>query len=59
MFKKERKMPKKQVTEKKAPFNNSHREIIQRKKSKLQIRTGKNLTIVPISYKGDFKNISI
>ena len=52
-------MPKKPVTEKKAPFNNSHREIIQRKKSKLQIRTGKNLTIVPISYKGNFKNISI
>ena len=52
-------MPKKPVTEKKAPFKNSHREIIQRKKSKLQIRTGKNFTIVPISYKGDFKNISI
>ena len=59
MFKKERIIPQRPVTEKKAPFNNNHREIIQRKKSKLQIRTGKNLTIVPISYKGDFKNISI
>ena len=52
-------MPKKPDTEKKAPYKNKHREIIQRKKSKLQIRTGKNLTIVPISYKGNFKNISI
>jgi len=59
MFKKERIMPKKPYTEKKAPYKNTHREIIQRKKSKLQIRTGKNLTIIPISYKDNFKNISI
>ncbi len=52
-------MPKKPYTEKKAPYKNTHREIIQRKKSKLQIRTGKNLTIIPISYKDNFKNISI
>ena len=50
MFKKGKIIPKKPDTEKKAPYKNSHREIIQRKKSKLQIRTGKNLTIVPISY---------
>ena len=59
MFKKGKIIPKKPDTEKKTPYKNSHREIIQRKKSKLQIRTGKNLTIVPISYKGNFKNISI
>jgi hypothetical protein len=59
MFKKGKIIPKKPDTEKKAPFNNSHREIIQRKKSNLQIRTGKNLTIVPVSYKGNFKNVSI
>ena len=57
MFKKGKIIPKKPDTEKKAPYKNSHREIIQRKKSKLQIRTGKNLTIVPISYKGEFKKI--
>ena len=59
MFKKRKIIPKKPDTEKKAPYKNKHREIIQRKKSKLQIRTGKNLTIIPISYKGDFKNVSI
>ena len=59
MFKKGKIIPKKPDTEKKAPYKNTHREIIQRKKSKLQIRTGKNLTIVPISYKDNFKNISI
>ena len=59
MFKKRKILPKKPDTEKKAPYKNKHREIIQRKKSKLQIRTGKNLTIIPISYKADFKNVSI
>tara|TARA_B100001094_G_C17975553_1_gene692601 strand:- start:226 stop:405 length:180 start_codon:yes stop_codon:yes gene_type:complete len=59
MFKKRKIIPIKPDTEKKAPFNNSHREIIQRKKSNLQIRTGKNLTIVPVSYKGKFSNICI
>ena len=59
MFKKKKIIPQKPYTEKKEPFNNSHREIIQRKKSNLQIRTGKNLTIIPISYKENFKNISI
>jgi hypothetical protein len=59
MFKKRKIMPKKPDTEKKAPYAHIHREIIQRKKSKLQIRTGKNLTIVPISYKNNFKNVCI
>lgn len=59
MFKKRKIVPKTPDTEKKAPYKNNHREIIQRKKSKLQIRTGKNLTIIPISYKDNFKNISI
>lgn len=59
MFKRRKIIPKKPDTEKKAHYKNTHREIIQRKKSNLQIRTGKNLTIIPISYKENFKNISI
>lgn len=59
MFKRGKIIPKKPNTEKKAPYKNTHREIIQRKKSNLQIRTGKNLTIVPVSYKGKFSKICI
>jgi|TARA_B110000495_G_C22790806_1_gene462241 hypothetical protein len=56
-LKKKRVIPQKPCTEKKEPFKNNHREIIQRKKSNLQIRTGKNLKIIPIGYKGNFKKI--
>ena len=61
MFKKERVIPKKPTGDKKHSFRNKKRKIInvQRKKSKLQIRTGKNLTIIPVDYKGNFKNINI
>ena len=62
MFKKKKIIPHPPRTEKKEPYDwkNSHREIIpQRKKSNLQIRTGKNLKIIPVSYKGNFKNVSI
>lgn len=52
-------MPQKPSTEKKEPFKHPHREIIQRKKSNLQIRTGKNLKIIPVDYKGNFKNIGV
>jgi len=58
MFKKEKIVPQKPSTEKKEPYKNNQREIIQRK-SNLQIRTGKNLKIIPISYKGNFKKIGI
>tara|TARA_Y100000593_G_C4046548_1_gene207690 strand:+ start:143 stop:325 length:183 start_codon:yes stop_codon:yes gene_type:complete len=60
MFKKERVMPKKPNTKKIHPYKNHKRKIINvQRKSKLQIRTGKNLTIKPIDYKGNFKNINI
>jgi hypothetical protein len=59
MFKKKKIIPHPPSTEKKEPYKNNQREIVQRKKSNLQIRTGKNLKIIPISYKGNFKNVSI
>ncbi len=61
MFKKERVIPKKPNTKKIHPYKNHKRKIrdVQRKKSKLQIRTGKNLQIIPVDYKGNFKNINI
>ena len=61
MFKKERIIPKKPNTKKIHPYKNNKRIIrdVQRKKSKLQIRTGKNLQIIPVDYKGKFKNINI
>jgi len=61
LFKKKRVIPKKPSTKKIHPFKNNKRQIIdvQRKKSNLQIRTGKNLKIIPIDYKGNFKNINI
>ncbi len=59
ILKKRKVIPQKPSTEKKEPFKNNHREIIQRKKSNLQIRTGKNLKIIPVDYKGKFKNIGI
>ena len=65
MFKKKRVIPKKPITKKIHPFKNHKRKIInvqrkiQRKKSNLQIRTGKNLKIIPVDYKGNFKNINI
>ena len=53
-------MPKKPNTKKIHPYKNHKRKIINvQRKSKLQIRTGKNLTIKPIDYKGNFKNINI
>ena len=65
LFKKKRVIPKKPSTKKIHPFKNNKRKIIdvqrkiQRKKSNLQIRTGQNLKIIPIDYKGNFKNINI
>lgn len=65
LFKKKRVIPKKPSTKKIHPFKNNKRKIIdvqrkiQRKKSNLQIRTGKNLKIIPIDYQGNFKNINI
>ena len=65
MFKKDKVIPKKPNTKKIHPFKNNKRKIIDvqrkilRKKSKLQIRTGKNLQIIPVDYKGNFKNINI
>ncbi len=51
IFKKDKVMPKKpKETNNRKSFSNFNRKIVQRKKSKLQIRTGKNLTIIPISY---------
>jgi len=60
MFKKKRVIPKKPNTKKIHPYKNHKRKIrdVQRK-SKLQIRTGKNLKIIPVDYKGNFKNINI
>ena len=46
------------IIKKKNKFINNHRKIVQRK-SKLQIRTGKNLTIKPVDYDGKFVNVSV
>tara|TARA_B000000475_G_scaffold268291_1_gene260535 strand:- start:311 stop:505 length:195 start_codon:yes stop_codon:yes gene_type:complete len=57
-FKKDKVSPKPPNNNKKNKFINHHRKIVQRK-SKLQLRTGKNLTIKPVDYKGKFVNIAI
>ena len=57
-FKKDKVLPKPPNNNKKNNFINNHRKIVQRK-SKLQIRTGKNLTIKPVDYKGKFVNVSV
>lgn len=58
LFKKGKVSPMPPNNNKKNKFINNHRKIVQRK-SKLQIRTGKNLTIKPIDYKGKFVNVSV
>jgi len=57
-FKKDKIFPKPPNNKKKNKFINNHRKIVQRK-SKLQIRTGKNLTIKPVDYNGKFVNVSV
>ena len=57
-FKREKIFPKPPIKKKKNNFINNHRKIVQRK-SKLQIRTGKNLTIIPVDCNGKFVNVSI
>jgi len=59
LFKKTKIIPKKPNPEKKNSYKKNNREIIQKKKNKLQIRTGKNLKIIPVDYNGKFKKINI
>jgi len=57
LFKKRKIIPQKPKSKKKKGFMNKKRNIIERKKSRLQIRTGKDLKIIPIEYKGKLKNV--
>ena len=57
MFKKEKIIPKKPDIKKKKSYIHKNRKVIERKKSRLQIRTGKDLKIIPIQYKEKFKNV--
>tara|TARA_B100001093_G_scaffold514174_1_gene587623 strand:+ start:6238 stop:6420 length:183 start_codon:yes stop_codon:yes gene_type:complete len=57
MFKKEKIIPKKPDVKKKKRYFHKNRHVIERKKSRLQIRTGKDLKIIPIQYKEKFKNV--
>jgi hypothetical protein len=57
-FKKKKIFPKPPNNNNNNKFINHHRKIVQRK-SKLQIRTGKNLTITPVDYNGKFTNVGI
>ena len=58
MFKKEKVIPKKpEIKKTKKRYFHKNRQVIERKKSRLQIRTGKDLKIIPIEYKEKFKNV--